>query len=292
MKKLLSLLAILPLLAFATDNPVEKLELVTDNNPIEKLEKIRPNSNDGINKSEEANGLRNITLSKSNSINFNSKFTSSFVAKKQIEAMAKCLSNIGSEINIVLYTPGGSVAAGQRFFDTLNALPCKFNTITLFAASMGYQTVQNLGKRYIVPSGILMSHRAFVSGLAGEIDGELESIFSLLKTNVNELDKIASKRVGIELKEYKELIRDELWMTGHEAVSMKHADELVLVKCDSTLQGTYIDTVSTMFGPLDVEFAQCPVITGILSVRRGSRKARAEVIDMYQNIANHIKTEL
>lgn len=233
-----------------------------------------------------------LTLSDSNTINFNSKFTSGFVAKKQIEAMSKCLANIGSEINIVLYTPGGSVSAGQRFFDSLHALPCKFNTITLFSASMGYQTVQNLGKRYIVPSGILMSHRAFVSGLAGEIDGELDSIVKLLKTNVNELDKIAAKRVGLELKDYKNLISDELWMTGQQAVDMKHADELILAKCDASLNGTYIDTVYTMFGPLDVEFARCPIVTGILSIRRGSREAATEVVDMYQNIAKHIKTEL
>lgn len=235
--------------------------------------------------------LNVLTLSESNTINFNSKFTSSFVAKKQMEAMEKCLANPDSEINIVLYTPGGSVSAGQRFFDSLNALPCKFNTVTIFSASMGYQTVQNMDKRYIVPSGILMSHRAYISGLSGEIGGELDSILKLLNDNITELDKIAAKRTGLELKEYQNLIRDELWLTGEQAVNSNHADELVLVKCDQSLSGTYSDVVYTMFGQMLVEFSKCPIITGVISVS-GNTYQESEVKDYYQNISKHIVTEL
>lgn len=235
--------------------------------------------------------LNTLTLSDSNTISFNSKFSSSFVAQKQVEALNKCLNNVGSEIYIVLYTPGGSVSAGQLFFDTLNALPCTFNTITIFSASMGYQTVQNLGKRYILPSGILMSHRAYVSGIGGEIDGELQSIVDLLKSNVDELDNIAAKRVGLETKQYKELIRDELWMTGSQAVKMKHADEVVLVKCDSSLVGTYSERIDTFFGSFMVEFSKCPIVTGILNVYGANEKQHTEVLDYYSNLGKYITTE-
>jgi ATP-dependent protease ClpP protease subunit len=284
MKRLLVLLAIVPTLAFAgNDNPIDKIKLA-------QVDNFKPNdlSNNNHEKVEEPKIL---TLSESNTINFNSKFTSSFVAKKQMEAMGKCLANIGSEINIVLYTPGGSVSAGQRFFDSLHALPCTFNTITIFAASMGYQTVQNLGKRYIVPSGILMSHRAYVSGLSGEIGGELDSIVSLLNTNVTELNQIAANRVGISLNKYEELIADELWLTGVNAVNNNHADELVLVKCDKTLSGTYVDVINTMFGQMQVEFSNCPIITGALSVF-SSREKEQQIQDYYQNLSKHITTEL
>ena len=260
-------------------------------NPIDKLEKFKPNDLSKNQSHEKVKEPRVLTLSESNTINFNSKFTSSFVAKKQIEAMSKCLSNIGSEINIVLYTPGGSVSAGQRFFDSLHALPCKFNTITIFAASMGYQTVQNLGKRYILPSGILMSHRARISGLSGEIGGELDSIIKLLNSNVKELNIIAANRVGLSLEKYEALIADELWLTGSEAESTNHADELILAKCDASLSGSYVDTVATMFGNLDVEFARCPIITGVLGVRR-SRVSTNEVQEYYQNLSKYITTEL
>lgn len=232
-----------------------------------------------------------LTLSESNTISFNSKFTSGFVAKKQVEAMSKCLSNVGSEINIVLYSPGGSVSAGQRFFDSLNALPCTFNTITIFAASMAYQTVQNLGKRYIIPSGILMSHRAYISGLSGEIGGELNSIINLIETNVEQMEKISAKRVGLTLEKYKELIRDELWLTAEEAVKVNHADEVILANCDTSLSGSYIENVNTFFGTFQVEFSNCPLITGPLAVY-ASRKETTQVESYFQNLSKYISTEL
>jgi len=263
MKKLLTLMLLLPTLVFAADAPEKKLKI--------------------------------IELNKANTINFNSKFSSGFVAQKQMEAIRKCLVSPNSEINVVLYTPGGSVSAGKLFFDTLKALPCKFNTITIFSASMGYQTVQNLGNRYILPSGVLMSHRAYVSGLAGEIDGELDQIMSLLKSNINDLDKIAADRVGITLKEYKNLISDELWMTGAQSVEMNHADEVVLAKCDQSLSGTYVDRVETIFGPLYVEFSKCPIITGPLSVRmkRGAKRVTLKQLqDYYSNLTKHTTMDI
>lgn len=239
-----------------------------------------------------ATNLRTIELSESTTINFNSKFTSSFVAKKQMEVMSKCSANPGSELTLVLYTPGGSVSAGQLFFDTVKALPCKINTITIFAASMGYQTVQNLGKRYILPSGILMSHRAYISGLSGEIGGELDNIYSLLKGNVFELDKIAASRVGLSVEEYQLLIRDELWMTGPQSVNMKHADEVVLAKCDGTLKGTYTEQVNTIFGPLDIVFSKCPLVTGIIEVKMATREEEEYLFNYYNNITKHVTMEL
>lgn len=232
-----------------------------------------------------------LTLSEKNSITFNSQFTGSYVASKQMEAFEKCAINVGQEITIVLYTPGGSVSAGQLFFDTLNALPCKFNTLTVFAASMGYQTVQNLGKRYILPSGILMSHRAYVSGLSGEIGGELDAILNLLKTNVEDLDKVAAKRVGLTLKQYQDLVRDELWLTADNAVKTNHADEIVLARCDETLSGSYFRRFDTFFGSFDVEFSNCPLVTGVISVARASLKEERYIRNYYNNLSQHIKME-
>ena len=234
---------------------------------------------------------KTLVLSENNTISFNSQFRGDYVAKKQIEAITKCATNPGSDITIALYTPGGSVSAGQIFFDTLKALPCNFNTLTIFAASMGYQTVQNLGVRYILPSGVLMSHRAYVSGLRGEINGELDAILSLLKQSVHEMEKVAAERVGISLKEYDKLIRDELWMTGNQAVEMGHADEVVLAKCDESLMGSRVEKFRTLFGELDVEFSNCPIITAPLSVR-ASRESAARVYDYFNNIQKHVGASL
>jgi len=259
MKKLLAAIMLLPMLAFAGSKP------------------------------------RVLELNENNTINFNDEFSPMFVAKKQAEAISLCFSNIGKEINIVLYTPGGSISAGQLFFDTLNALPCTFNTITIFSASMGYQTVQNLGKRYIIPSGILMSHRASVSGLAGELGGELDSIINLIKDNVREMETVASNRVGITLEKYQSEISDELWLTGSQAVQKNHADEMVLVRCTKSLSGYTTRTVNTFFGPLRVKFSKCPLITapiGIEISNERAAKAAARFESNFNNISNRIKTTL
>jgi len=235
---------------------------------------------------------RTIELNENNTINFNQAFDASFVAYKQLEAINTCFENIGKDIYITLYTPGGSISAGQLFFDTLNALPCTFHTITIFSASMGYQTVQNLGKRFILPSGILMSHRASISGLSGELGGELDSIMDLLKKNVKEMETVAANRVGITLEEYRSAISDELWMTGPQAVKMNHADEVVLVKCDNSLMGSRIVDVQTFLGTLEVEFSDCPLITAPLSVRAPSRRSKRVFLKKRSNITKQINTTL
>jgi ATP-dependent protease ClpP protease subunit len=235
-------------------------------------------------------GNEKIVLEENNTISFNNAFSKMYVAKKQAEAINLCYSNVGSEINVVLYTPGGSVSAGQLFFDTLKALPCKFNTITIFAASMGYQTVQNLGNRYIIPSGVLMSHRAWVRGLGGEIGGELDSILDLLKQNILELDNIASSRVGITLEQYRSDIADELWLTASKAVETNHADKVVLVECGQSLRGTYIGQVANLFGRFDVEFHKCPIITAPLRILKGYRKFNTQkLLEMYDAPSKFVK---
>lgn len=233
---------------------------------------------------------KTITLTESNTINFNQPFSGFYVANKQVEAMELCAKVPNSDIYVVLYTPGGSITAGNYFFDTLNALPCNFHTITIFSASMGYQTVQNLGKRYIVPSGTLMSHRASIRGLSGEVGGELDSILKNIYEEVDTLEKKAAKRVGVTLKEYRNQIKDELWLTSTSAVKGNHADEEVLVICDSTLQTTYVEAVQTFFGTFNVEFSNCPMVTSplrVLSYRNKSDISR--VLDFYSNIRNYVK---
>jgi ATP-dependent protease ClpP protease subunit len=235
-----------------------------------------------------ASEVETITLTKENTINFNQAFTSKFVAQKQLEAINLCSKNPNSTINIVLYSPGGSISAGQRFIDTLNALDCTFNTITLFSASMAYQTVQNLGTRYIVPSGILMSHRASVSGLSGEIGGELDATINRIKQTVNELETVASNRVGISLKNYQDLISDELWLTATNAVKTNHADKIALVKCDESLMGTTVQSIATIFGTFRVEFSTCPIVTAPLRIAPASNESSVgDFLNYYSNITKY-----
>ena len=232
--------------------------------------------------------LKTITLNDQNTINFNEDFNAMSVAKKQLELFSLAATSQEKDLYIVMYTPGGSVSAGSLFIDTARALGKNIQTITIFSASMGYHTVQGLGKRYILPSGVLMSHRAAVSGLSGQFPGELNERINLIMKSTEELDKIAASRVGLKLEEYKSLIHDELWLTGLDAVKRGHADEVISAKCDSSLNGSYYQTFNTFFGPVDVEFSKCPLIVGPIGFK-GSNEA---VMEVKKNILEDVKKKV
>lgn len=220
--------------------------------------------------------LKTITLTDKNTISFKGPVTSQSVAAKQLELFNLAATSQEKDIYLVLYTPGGSVSAGSLFIDTARALGKNIHTITIFSASMGYHTVQGLGKRYILPSGVLMSHRAYVSGLAGQFPGELNERINMLMKSTEELDRIAANRVGLKLEEYKSIIHDELWLTGADAVRRGHADEVIQAVCDQSLNGTYNEVFQTFFGPVNVEFAKCPLIVGAVGFG-GNNEAIMEV---------------
>lgn len=231
-----------------------------------------------------------IELNKDNTITFNQAFDAMTVAQKQSELLQLAENSSEKDLYIVMYTPGGSISAGQLFINTVKALDKKVHTITIFSASMGYQTVQALGKRYILPSGILMSHRAYVSGLQGQFPGELNKRIEMLMKSTESMEVVSAARVGMSLEEYKKAIHDELWVIGQDAVNKGHADEVVLAKCDKSLSGSYIKTFNTFFGPVDVEFSNCPLITGPLRIVRGvNQESINNVMEYYNNIYNKVE---
>jgi ATP-dependent Clp protease protease subunit len=163
---------------------------------------------------------------------------------------------------LVLNTPGGSVTAGQRLISFAKALPQKVKTLTLFAASMGFQTVQGLDERLILDTGTLMSHRARFG-----VDGETSQIESRLKyflAMIEVLDRVAAGRMGITLASYRTLIHDEYWAFGQAAVAEKSADRMVLAKCGKGLNKSKTILVKTIFGNFNVELSKCPLMPGML----------------------------
>lgn len=207
----------------------------------------------------------NITLTENNSIVFNQQVSSQYVSQKTLEVMDKSLK--ASPLYLVLDTPGGSVDAGLKFIDAIKSLGIPVHTITLFAASMGYQMVQELGTRYIIPSGTLMSHRGAVGGISGQVPGELNSRVNHISMILDGMAARASKRVGMSKKAYEALIVNELWLDGVNSVSTGHADYLANVKCDKKLlAGSYEEEVNTLFGSALLKFSKCPLISDPIGV--------------------------
>lgn len=213
-----------------------------------------------------------VTLNKNNTVILNEPVKSSSVAKVQAKIF-ELAGNLDADkpIYLILDTPGGSIIAGRNLVDSLMGIENPIHTITIFAASMGYQIAQNLGTRYILPSGILMSHRAYISGLRGQVPGEANTNLEFIQSLVVDMEETAAKRVGIPLKEYQTLIRDEYWVFGKSAVKSKHADKVIFAKCSKSLLSNRTERVNTYFGAYDVEISNCPLIRGILGFKRVKR---------------------
>jgi ATP-dependent protease ClpP protease subunit len=223
-----------------------------------------------------------IELSERNTLTVRGEISDSSVAAWQKEVMAKSSKlDSDSPFYVVLDTPGGSIVSGNQLIDTLHSIPQKVDSITIFAASMGFQIVQNLGERHVVPSGVLMSHRAKLDGIGGELPGELLTRIGFYMRMITTLDAVAASRMDMSLAAYQDMIRDEYWVTGDEAVNDGAADDLVLVRCDESMSGTTTQTVMFLMFPIEVTFSKCPVITAPLSIEAGKVEAskRQEAID-------------
>jgi ATP-dependent protease ClpP protease subunit len=188
----------------------------------------------------------------------------SAVEKRLQEISLKLSKN--AHIRLVLDTPGGDITAGSDLIDFAKALPQKVDTISLFAASMGFQIAENLNTRYITRTGVLMSHRARLGGLEGQINGEFESRYKMIRRQVDFMELIASKRMGIDLETYRKKIVNELWVYGFDALEERVADETVAVTCGKSMTGSYSQVFNTMMGPVKVTFNKCPLIKAPESV--------------------------
>jgi len=161
----------------------------------------------------------------------------------------------------VLYTPGGSVSTGNSIISTLNGLKRPVHTITIFAASMGFQTAQNLGERYILPTGTLMSHQ-MSGGVEGSFGSNLETRYAHSTRMGDLMDERAAKRMKLSLKDYKLLIANEWWKDGQDAIDKNAADKVVNIVCTKRLiESKERIAIDTIFGPVYVVFSGCPLLT-------------------------------
>lgn len=209
-----------------------------------------------------------ITLTKRNTLVLRNVIDDMSVAQVQEQAMKMSQQlSPGETINLVLDTPGGSIEAGAKLISTLQALPQRVNTISVFAASMGFITAESLGTRYVTPEGILMSHRA-AGGTQGQIPGELNTRVKFFTHMVNKTSAKVAKRVGLSPEAYAKLIHDEYWVQGDDAVADKMADRVVFVRCDKELsEGRSTETLQTFFGPIGLVYSTCPVVSAPLEIK-------------------------
>lgn len=233
-----------------------------------------------------------IVLSASNTLTLNEQVDGESVSK--IIAEAKTLDGKLSGVSetvagkkplyLFLNTPGGSIQAGLEMIEALKGLDRKVNTITLFAASMGFQIAQNLDDRLIIKSGVLMSHRArggFEGEFGGQAPSQIDSRYALWIERLNELDMVTVTRTAGKqtLESYQKQYASEMWLTGQQSVAQGYADRVVNVKCDASLVGTTKHKAEIFIFKVSYELDKCPLNTSPLNVKIGFGTNKGEYMD-------------
>ena len=188
---------------------------------------------------------------------------------QQIQKLDSSLKS-GYPINLVLYTPGGSIQDGLELIEYLKSVNRPINTVTVFAASMGFQIAQNLGKRYILQNGVLMSHKA-AGGFEGEFgDGnsQIDSRYGLWMDRILEMDQQTVARTGGKqtLKSYRSAYQNELWLTGAKATAGGYADQVIAATCDKSLDTNRTQHIDFMGIGINIVYSGCPLNTNPLSI--------------------------
>lgn len=184
-----------------------------------------------------------ITLTPKNIVNLRGEISDQSVSQT-LSKLLPMLDNSDRTIYLVLNSPGGSVSAGLDFIEAVR--PYKnLKVICLYCASMAYMILQAVeNDRIVTQSSILMSHRASLGGLGGQInDGELESRLNFIRFMINTLEQKVADRVGLTLEEYKDKIKDEWYLFGTQAITERNADVQATLQCSQQLLETY-DTIS------------------------------------------------
>ncbi|MCG3175364.1 MAG: ATP-dependent Clp protease proteolytic subunit [Candidatus Omnitrophica bacterium] len=271
MKKILMILLLTPLVACSTTSKVSVK--VTEAKVAHSNIAILANVEKPLTQTVKKEVKRvSVTLEQENTILLNDSVNETSIAKLQIEFLEKHSKLPRSKpIYLLLDTPGGSILSGAKLLDTIRASKRKVHTITIFAASMGHVLVQELGDRLILGSGILMQHRARLSGISGQLDGEFESQLGFFKSLTEQFNKNAAKRIGVTLEEFKSSVLNEYWAFGSKAVEENHADAIADAVCGESLTGIIVEDkeVLSLLGKEKVQTttSKCPLIQGFLDVK-------------------------
>lgn len=204
-----------------------------------------------------------IELNEENLVQLNLPIFGSTAAEVQKQLLAKDLKlKPGKPIYLVLNTPGGSIQDGLMIIETAKSLKRPVHTISIFSASMGFVISQYLDDRLALESAIIMTHKARVGGVGGDVPGSFINMANYLLNYVNSINERIAKRAGKELEDYNRLIESDFWMGTDVALDHNFIDKRVSIVCDKSLRdyGAPQD-VDLGFFSVTVQFHKCPLIT-------------------------------
>jgi len=222
------------------------------------------------------NSLETINLSKKNLLVLNSEVNGDSVGPlivkgKELDSKFSGFTR-NAPIYLYLNTPGGSVQSGLELIEAMKGLGRKVHTISAFSASMGFQIAENLDNRYVLESGVMMSHRTageFSGSFGGLSPSELDQRINLFVQITKEMDEQTVSRTNGKqtLESYQKAYSNELWLTGKEAVVQGYADAIVRVRCAEDLYGTTHYSLKYLGTKIEYDLLDCPLNSAPMNVK-------------------------
>lgn len=173
------------------------------------------------------------------------------------------------ELNVFISSPGGSVMEGRKIISYIEMLQnndVDVNCVVDFAASMAFVITQSCTNRYSLSSGTLMQHQMSL-GTDGPLEN-LQNYIDMIKTIDIELDMMQSSKINMDVKEFKQTVMNDWWLTANAAVNNNVVDKIVTVNCEKSLFGKkYNYKISTFFGDIEFTYSMCPLVRNHLNVK-------------------------
>ena len=150
---------------------------------------------------------------------------SSYTLSKELQELDESIENI----NIYINSYGGEVSEGLAIYNALKRHKAKVTTIVDgFACSIASVIFAAGDERIMNDTSLLMIHNAwtYAAGDSKDLKKQAEDLEKITQASINAYMQI----VNIEEDELKEMMDNDTWLNGEEALEMGFATELAEVE--------------------------------------------------------------
>lgn len=212
---------------------------------------------------------KNSILLSDNTIVLRGEINGSTVSK----TISALMTHKGPIVNLFLSSPGGSVIDGAQLVQAIRSVNKKVVCITDFSASMSFVILQACDERVVLEASILMQHVASF-GIRHQPQPNAIAFVEFIKQITTTMDSAQAQRMQLPLERFRQLIRDDYWLFGREAVKAKAADRVAQAVCSAELTSKEEKETLSLFGglvKLNVVWSACPLVTEPKSVELDRR---------------------
>ena len=131
-------------------------------------------------------------------------------------------------INVYINSPGGSVSSALAMYDAITTCSCPVRTVSLglcASAAVLIAAAGNKGNRLVSANATVMVHQisTMMMGNSGELDNEVQEVRRLQDV----YNKILSKETGRSVKQIREDMSRNYYMTAQESIKFGVFDKLL-----------------------------------------------------------------